>query len=109
MLLVFQQMLNLGRHVVTDAGKLPMKFPEQLHRVTNPIEKIRIAEGDMLSPLRYLLANIFEHSFAIYDSEDSVIDGDDRAVPAQVFAAPARFRVAGHTMLARWQDDVGVF
>lgn len=108
MLLMFPQVLDLDSRVVTDRGKFPVKLLHQFHRVANSVEKIRIAESNVLRPGGNLLANIFKHDLAVYHAENAVVDRNDRAVAAKMLASSARFRVAGNAVFAGGKNHVGI-
>src|SRR5712692_7670127 len=98
---MFQQMLDLDGDVVGEAGMLGMKIFHQSHRVSRTIEKIGIAEGDVLGARGHLAANVFEHNIPLYDSESSAVHRYHRTMPAQMFAAAAGLGVPGDFFLAR--------
>jgi hypothetical protein len=58
---VFQDVFDLDRGVVGDAGKLLREVLDNATRVRGPVEKIGIAEGDVLGAGRNLLADIRKH------------------------------------------------
>src|SRR5213080_5448095 len=65
-----------------------------LHRVTDPVEEVGIAEGDVLRASRDLAADIFPHHLALDDAKRAVVYRHDGTVTAQVLAAPAGLGVA---------------
>lgn len=72
------------------------------------VEKVRIAEGDVLRSGGNLLANIFQHDLAVHHAEYTVVDRNNRAVAAKMLASPARFRVAGNAVFAGGENHVGI-
>ena len=89
---VFFQVLDFYGDVVGYVGKFTVKFFDKLHRVTNAIEEVRIAEGNVLRALGDLLADILHHDVAADDSKHAFVNRDDGAMAAKVFAAAAGFR-----------------
>ena len=59
MLLMLEQVLDLDGHVVGDGRKFSMKYLHEVHRMTNAIKKIRVAEGNVLRPCNHLAPNVF--------------------------------------------------
>src|SRR2546429_6511124 len=70
------------------------------------IEKIRIAEGNVLRAGHHLLANVREHNFTIHYPEHSLVNRHNRAMAAQMLASAARFGITGKAMLTGRKDDV---
>jgi hypothetical protein len=68
--------------------------------VAGTVEEIRIAESDVFGAGSHLAANILQDDILLYHAKSPVVHGDHRAVPAQVFAAAARFGVACESFLA---------
>ena len=64
MLLILAQMLDLDGDVVGDVGKFRMKCFDKFHRMAYSVEKVRIAERNMLRAGGHLLANVCNHHFA---------------------------------------------
>ena len=62
--------------------------------VRRAVEKIRIAEGDVFGADGDLGADIAEDDGAIDDTEGALVDGDDWAMTAKMFAAARGFGVA---------------
>ena len=96
---MLQQVLNLDRDVVREAGKLVRQRLDHPERMPNAVEKVRVAKRDVLGAGRHLRADIRQDDVDRDDPKASVVNGDDRAVPAEVLAAAARFRVADDPML----------
>src|SRR5437762_876541 len=77
--------------------------------VSDAIEKIGIAECNVLGAGFDLLANVGEDYFARDDTKLPSVNRNDRAVAAEMFAAARRFRVTGNAMRAAGQYHVSVF
>src|SRR5207248_727188 len=90
-------------------GKFLLQGFDNSQCVPSTVEKVRIAEGDVLRSGRHLLAEVGEHDFAIHYAEHTLVDGDDGAMTAQMFASPARFGVARDAVLAGRKNDVCIF
>jgi len=71
-----------------------MHFGDYAHGVSGTVEKIGIAEGDVFGAPGDLPADVFQHDSRLNNPKGSAIDRDDGAMPAKMFAAPARFSVA---------------
>jgi len=91
---VLQQVLDLDRDVIGEVRELPMELFPQTDSVADAVKEIRIAESDVLGTTGYLLANVLDDHSTWNDAKPSAIDGDDRAVTAQVFTATAGLCVA---------------
>ena len=76
--------------------------------MADAIEKIRIAESDVFGAGIHLAANIFEDYFARDDAERAVVDRNDRAMAAKMFAAARGFRVAGDRALPSGKSQRGI-
>ena len=90
---MFQQMLDFYGRVVGDLRKFGVQRFDDAHGVRGAVEEIGIAEGDVARAVRDLLADIVENDVALHDAELALIDGHDRTVAAQMFAAAAGFGV----------------
>src|SRR5208282_5366882 len=106
--LVFLQVLDFYSHVVSYIGKLTVKFFAKLHRVTNAVKKIRIAEGNVLRAGGHLISNVLHHDVATDDSEDPFINRYDWAMAAKMFAATAGFRGTDEAESAARNNEMGV-
>ena len=89
-----KQVLDLDGDVIAEQRKFAVQRFDDRKRMRRPIEEIRIAKGNVLGAGVDLPANIFEHDFLRHYAEDSVVDGNDGAVPAEMFASPAGLGVA---------------
>ena len=78
-------------------------------RVRRAIEKIRIAERDVLRARRHLPANIFEHDVALDHAKRAVVHRHDRAMPAKMLASARRFGRARDALLAAGHHHARIF
>ena len=108
MFLVLPQMFDLDRDVVAQPGKLAVQRLYNGDCMPNAIEKIGIPKRDVPRPARHLLPHVFEHNFALHDAKIAFVHRHNRAVAAQMFAAPARFRVSRHAMLPRRENHIRI-
>src|SRR6266568_885772 len=90
-----QQMLDFDRDVITEPRKFPVHGLDDCEGVRGPVKKVRIAECDVLGACIDLLADIFEHDVPLHNAKNSVVDRNDGAMTAKVFASPAGFGIAG--------------
>ena len=65
-------------------------------RMSGTVEEIGIAKGDVLHAGGNLLVDIGEHDVDGDDAKLTVVDGNDRAMPAPVLAAACRIRGADY-------------
>ena len=89
---VLFQMFDFYGDVVRHLGKLAVKFFDEIHRVTNAIEKVRITERDVLRARGHLSPNVLHHNVTADDAKDAFVNRDDGAMAAKVFAAATGFR-----------------
>ena len=108
MLLMLEKVFDLDGDVVSNLRKLAVQRFYKHHPVADAIEKIRITKRDVLRSHCHLLANIFEHNFAVHNPENTVVDGDDRAVTAKMLASAACLRVTRNAVFSGRQNDVGI-
>src|SRR6266404_5613701 len=85
-----------------------MKRRNEFHGVTDAVEEIRIAEGDVLRAGGHLAANVFEHHLAADDSKDALIDRHDGAMAAKMLAAAARFRRTNDAKAISGNDEMRI-
>jgi hypothetical protein len=85
-------MLDFNRHVIGNCRKFPMKFFDKFHGMTNAVEKIGIAERNMLRARGHLAANVFHHYIAAHDAKHALVNRNDGTMPAKMLAAAAGFR-----------------
>ncbi len=86
-----------------------MKLLHQLDRMTDPVEKIWVAERNMAGAGGDLTPHVFHHDIPCNDAERAFVNRHNRTVPAQVLAAAARLGRADHTVAAIGQNKVCVF
>ena len=91
-LFVFSQVLDFYGDVIGHIRKFAMEFLDEWNRVADTVEKVRIAERNVLRAGRHLPANVFQYNPARYDAKDAVVNRHDRAMPAKMLAAAAGFR-----------------
>src|SRR6516164_3462794 len=87
-------MLDLRRDIVGNDRPLAMKGFDEAQRVTRAVQKVGIAERDMLGAGGRLPPDVFQDHLRLHDAEDAAVDGHDRAVTALVLASTAGFGVA---------------
>src|ERR1035438_1169383 len=88
---MFQQMLDLDGGIVCKHGKLLVQCFHNGHGMAGAVEKVRVTESNVFRSHAELLADVGEHDLALYDAKRAFIDGDHRAMPAQVLATAAGF------------------
>src|SRR5579859_2717637 len=93
-------MLDFDGDVVSDRGMLRMERLADRNRMRWPVEKIGIAERDVFGTGCHLPADVFQNHAAIHHAKCAVIYGNDGAVPAQMPASAAGFRIANDSFLA---------
>src|SRR5215469_8246969 len=103
-----QQVLDLDGGVVGNARELRVQCLHDAHGVGDAIEKVGIAKGDVLGAGRHLLADVGQHNVPRNHAKLPGVDRNDRAVPAEMFAAAGSFGVAGSAVQAVGKNDVGV-
>src|SRR5215831_18667381 len=101
-------MLDLDGDVVGDGREFAMEGVDEVEGVLDAVEKIGIADGDVLRARGDLLADISEDDATVDDAEDALVDRNDGAVAAQMLAAATGFGVAGDAVSSCGQDDVGI-
>src|SRR5204862_1715552 len=95
-----QQVLYLDRDVVCNAGKFAREPADDRVGVTNAVEEVGIPEGHVPRSGGNLRANVREDDLVRDHTEASLVDRNDRAMPASVLAPAARFRVSGRSPFA---------
>ena len=85
-----------------------MERLDELERVADAVEEVRIAERDVPRAGGDLPPHVFQHDVALNHAKAPAVDRHDRTMPAQVFAAAACFRVADRAPLAISEVEVGV-
>src|SRR5271165_2260208 len=106
---IFFQMLDFYGDVVSDAGNLFVKSLYNFQRMTDTVKKIGVAKRDVLRPSSHLTANVLQHHIALHNAEDAFINRNDRAMPAQMFAATAGLRRAHQAKTVTGNQQVRVF
>src|SRR5687767_6029836 len=104
---MLEQMLDLDRGVVAQAGKLGVERLDDPQRVLDAVEEVWVAEGDVLGAQHDELADVFEDDVLGVDSEAAAIDRGEWAVEAAVGAAAAGLDVPGE-LLAQAIVEAGV-
>src|SRR5260221_3701923 len=102
-------MFDFDGGIVGEPRILGVKSFNDARGVGDAVKKIGIAEGDVFGAGLHLLANIGKDDFMPDDAELAVVNRDDGAMAAKMFAAARGFGVTGGAMLAGGENDVGVF
>src|SRR5262245_20661833 len=105
---VAEEVGDLYGDVVGELRKLRVQLIHDARGVRHAIEKVRIAESDVPSADRDLLANIAEDYFARNNTKLAGIHRDDRAVAAKMFAPARRFGVADGVVRSIRENNVRV-
>src|SRR5690349_9099518 len=87
------QMLDLDGGIVGQFREITVKRLDDANRMCGAVEEIRIAERDVLGAGRHLPPYVLEYDLRLHDPKMAVVHGNHRAVPAQMFAAAAGFRI----------------
>ncbi len=101
-------MFDFNGYIVGEFGKFAVQRFDQRDGMANSIEKIRIAKCNVLSARRDLLADVGENNFPIHDAKNAVIDGNNRAMTAQMLATAAGLGVTHGTVLPGRQNEMRV-
>ena len=102
-------MFNFDGGVVGELRMLGVKGFDDARGVGDAVKKIGITEGDVFGAGLHLLANVRQDDFLRDDAKLAVVNRDDGAMAAEVFAAARGFGVTGGAMLAGRENDVRVF
>ena len=86
---VLKQMLDLDGDVEADLGMRRVHGVDDVHGVGRTVEEVRIAKGDVVRARRDLRGDVGQDDLGLHHAELSLIHGHDRAMPAEMFAAPA--------------------
>src|SRR5258705_6881837 len=86
---MLQEMLDLDRDVVGEARELIAEMLNDPPGVRRAVEKIRIAEADVLRACLNLRADVVDDDVDRHCIKASLVDRHNRTVSAQMFA-PAR-------------------
>ena len=103
---MLQQVLHLDGHVVGERRPLAVQRFHNGDGVAGAVQKIGIAEGDVLGAGGYLLADVRQHHVLLHDAKRSAIDRDHGAMAAQMLAAARGFGVA-HALSGAVRSPVG--
>src|SRR5579859_3942738 len=101
-------MFDLDGHIVGNVRKFLVKLVNQFHGVADSVEKIRVAEGNVLRAGRHLPPHVFHHNAARDDAKHALINRNDRTMAAQMFAAAARFGGTHDAVAAIGQNKMRV-
>ncbi len=74
---------------------------DERNGMPNSIEKIWIAERDVLRASCHLLPNVRENHFPVHDAKNAIVYRHNRAMAAEMFAPAAGFRVSHCAVLRR--------
>ena len=102
-------MFDFDGHVVGQMRMVGVKSFENTSGVGDAIEEIRVAEGDVLRACCDLLTNVGENNVESDYTKLALINGNDRTMAAEMFAAAGSFRVARNFVCAVWQNNVRIF
>jgi len=89
-------------------GKRWVHGLQHAQRVGGAVEKIRVAEGDVLRACHHLLFDVGQHYVHLDRAELALIHRHHRAMPAQVLAAARGLGKADNFFAAVGQVEVGV-
>jgi len=90
--LIFSQVLDFDGGVISYRWKFAMKFFYQWNGMADAVEKVWVPEGNVLCARHHLPPYVFQDNLSRHDAKYAVVHGNNRAVPAQMFAAPASLR-----------------
>src|SRR5437764_13315266 len=99
---MLQEVLHFDGDVVGKPRPLAMQRLDNGHGVARTIEKIRIAEGDVVRSGGHLPADIFQHYIRLHHAKNAAIYRHHRTMPAPVFAAARSFGVSGAARTAAY-------
>ena len=91
-------MLDFDCDVIRKRRKFAMHALNDAHAVRRAVEKIRIAECNMLRPGFHLLPYVRYYDIGGNYAEGPVVNRHDGTVTAETITAAAGFRVSGHTI-----------
>ena len=106
---VAEKVFDFDGDIVGEMRMLCVERFDNSRGVCDAIEKIGIAEGDVLGAGFDLLSNVGEDYFVRDHTKLAGVNRNDWAVAAEMFAAAGRFRVTGNAMRAGGQYNVSVF
>jgi len=106
---VFEEMLDLYRCIVGEVGEFLVELFDQWDAVTDSVEEVGIAKGDVFGAHLHLLRDVLDDNVSLNDSEFSSVDRDNGAVSAEVLAAACGLGVA-YGLPEVWRDlELSVF
>ena len=85
-----------------------MQRLDKRHGVADAVEEVRVAEGDVAGAGFDLAFHICQDDVGLNNAEFTLVDGHNRTVTAQVFAAATRLGVADSSRLAVTNHELGV-
>src|SRR5262245_65882809 len=88
-----EQMLDLRGKVERQGRKLLVHCPNHTERVFWSVQKVGIAECDVRSARADLLADVLQDHILRQDKESAAVHRWNRAMSAQMQAAPTRFHI----------------
>jgi len=106
---VAEKVLDFNRDVIGQPGVLCVERFNDTSSMSDAVEEIGIAKCNVLASGRNLLANVGEDYLVRDDTKLAGVNGNNWAVAAQMLTSAGRLGIAGNSMLARGQYDVGVF
>ena len=86
-------MFDLDRDVVRHRRELSRQTFDDGQCVGRPVEEVGIAEGDVLGAGCDLGGDVRQHDVYWHGAEPPVVNRDDRAMPAAMFAATRRLGI----------------
>src|SRR5437867_3126904 len=101
-------MLDLNRNVVSECRIFSVQRIYQRQGMSNAVEKIWIAKGDMFSANLNLVSDVGQDDLTLHYAELPLINGNDGAMTAEMFAASTGFRIAHGMRLPIAQLKVSV-
>src|SRR5215467_663222 len=93
-------MLDLDGHIVGEAWELGMQRVYDPDRMSGAVEEVRISEGDVGRARLHLLPDIGQHDLALHNPKPPLIDGNNRAMTAEMLAAAAGLRISDQLLRA---------
>src|ERR1039458_10403869 len=97
---MLEQVLDLDGDVVSQRGPFAVEGLDDGDSMAGAVEEIGVAEGDVLRAGGHLPADVLQYHLPLHDAENTPIDRDHRAMPADEFAAPAGFGGSGEAARA---------
>src|SRR6185312_9401612 len=91
-------MFDFDRHIVGERWEAFLHPLNYAHAMCGAVEKIRVAECNVLSPGFYLLGDVGQHDVRRDYAEPPVVNGNHRTVAAEMLAAAGRLRISGNAI-----------